>query len=344
MRRERVTIADVARRAGVSKVTVSYVINGREGKVRISDETRQRIWEAIRELGYRPNAVARALSRRRTCTIGLVMQYAAIFSAWSGFILEMLHGASDEAIAQQYDLLMYTGAHGDDVEHEANAVMDGRIDGALLLRDIDDPLSDILADSGFPHVLIFTRSRRPDVYYVDCDNVKGGYLATRHLLNLGHRAIAHLRGSTRSAPALDRWRGYVEAMREAGIEPREEWVLEMPGPLSEVKSLQELMASPNRPTALFAWSDDAAIRAMQVLREMGLRVPQDVAIIGYDSTEVCNHTDPPLTSVRQPIYEMAREGVRTLVCLMRGERPRRVARLFEPTIDVRASCGALYRK
>jgi LacI family transcriptional regulator len=340
MRRERVTIADVARKVGVSKVTVSYVVNGREGKVRISEETRQRIWEAIRELGYRPNALARALSRRRTNTIGVVMQYAGIFGGWSGFMLELLHGASHEAIEQQYDLLMYTGTHGDDAEHEANAVMDGRIDGALLLRDIDDPLSDILADNGFPHVLIFTRARRPDVYYVDCDNVKGGYLATKHLLSLGHRAIAHLRGSSRAAPALDRWHGYVQAMREAGIEPEEGWVIEMHSPLSEADALATLLRSAKRPTAIFAWSDEVAIRAMQVLREMNLRIPEDVAVVGYDSTEVCNHTDPPLTSVRQPVYEMAREGVRTLARLINGERPRRYARLFEPTLDVRRSCGA----
>lgn len=340
MHKERVTITDVARRAGVSKVTVSYVINGREGRVRISDETRQRIREAIRELGYRPNALARALTQQRTSTIGVVMQYAAIFGGWSGFILELLHGASHEAIEQQYDLMMYTGAHGDDVEHETNAVMDGRIDGALLLRDIDDPLSDILADSGFPHVLIFTRSRRPDVYYVDCDNVKGGYMATKHLLNLRHRAIVHLRGSSHSAPALDRWHGYVQAMREEGIEPGEGWVIEMPGPLSDVTPLVALLRASNRPTAIFAWSDDVAIRAMQVVREIDLRIPEDVAVVGYDSTEVCNHTDPPLTSVRQPIYEMAREGVRTLVRLINGERPRRLARVFEPTLDIRRSCGA----
>jgi len=340
MRRERVTIADVARKVGVSKVTVSYVVNGREGKVRISEETRQRIWEAIRELGYRPNALARALSRRRTNTIGVVMQYAGIFGGWSGFMLELLHGVSHEAIEQQYDLLMYTGTHGDDAEHEANAVMDGRIDGALLLRDIDDPLSDILADNGFPHVLIFTRARRPDVYYVDCDNVKGGYLATKHLLSLGHRAIVHLRGSSRAAPALDRWHGYVQAMREAGIEPEDGWVIEMPSPLSSAEALVTLMRSAKRPTAIFAWSDEVAIRAMQLLREMNLRIPEDVAVVGFDSTEVCNHTDPPLTSVRQPVYEMAQEGVRTLARLINGERPRRYARLFEPTLDVRRSCGA----
>lgn len=307
--------------------------------MRITEETRQRIWDAIRELGYRPNALARALTHQRTYTIGMVMQYAAIFGGWSGFMLELLHGATHEAIEQGYDLMMYTKAHGD-IEHEINAIMDGRIDGALLLRDIDDPLSDILADNGLPHVLIFTRARRPDVYYVDCDNVKGGYIATKHLLELGHTRIAHLRGTSRSAPALDRWHGYVQAMREASIEPKEGWVIEMPGAQSDISPLLELMRSPVSPTAIFAWSDDVAIRAMQVLRSLGQRIPEDVAIIGYDSTEVCNHTDPPLSSVRQPVYEMAREGVKTLVRLIKGERPRRIARLFEPVLDIRRSCGA----
>jgi LacI family transcriptional regulator len=129
-------------------------------------------------------------------------------------------------------------------------------------------------------------------------------------------------------------------MREAGIEPEDGWVIEMPSPLSSAEALVTLMRSAKRPTAIFAWSDEVAIRAMQLLREMNLRIPEDVAVVGFDSTEVCNHTDPPLTSVRQPVYEMAQEGVRTLARLINGERPRRYARLFEPTLDVRRSCGA----
>lgn len=339
MQKRKVTIRDVAERAGVSKVTVSYVLNDRQSAVKISEETKQRIWAAVEELGYHPNAVARALARKRTDTIAIVLQFPAVFRGWSGFTNELMHGASDKAIQLGYDLILHTKAQSS-IMGELQAITDGRADGALLLRDYDDPLPGMLAERGFPYMLFFTRSPRRDTYWVDCDNFLGGRLATEHLLRLGHTKILHLTGSPASASVVDRLAGYRDTLRANDIPVRQEWIVQVNHPGDDFTSFTRLMQSADRPTAIFAWSDDVAIRAMSICREINLRVPQDVAIIGYDSTGICEHTNPPLTSVRQPIYEMACSAMQTLVDLIEGNDPPERHTIYAPALDIRGSCGA----
>ncbi len=330
---------DVARRAGVSKVTVSNILNNRPTAVPISEATRQRVLAVVRELGYYPNAVARALARKCTDTIAVVLQFPAIFQGWSGFTNELMHGVSDKAIDLGYDIMLHTRSQPT-VESEAQALMDGRVDGALLLRDYDDPLSDLLAEREFPHVLFFTRSRREDVYWVDCDHIHGARLAVEHLIQQGHRRIAHLAGSPSALSARERLRGYRLTMEAHGLEVRSEWII-LPKPDgTEWEHLAHLLQRPDRPTALFAWSDESALRVLNLCSELGLKVPDDLALIGFDSTQICEHTQPPLTSVRQPIYQMASDALEMLVKLVRGERVEPRTRLYTPTLDIRASCGA----
>src|SRR5579883_1943920 len=175
MGRNGVTISDVARRSGVSKVTVSYVLNGRESRIKISDATKREVFAAARELGYHPNALARGLARRRTDTLTIVMQFANVFSGWSGFINELMRGASDKACELGYDLMLHTKSQTT-LDAEMAALTDGRADGALLLRDYDDPLAERLAERGFPCVQIFSHSSNPALYSVDCDNYLGGQM------------------------------------------------------------------------------------------------------------------------------------------------------------------------
>ncbi len=335
MNRRRVTLADVARRAGISKVTVSNILNNRPTAVPISEATRQRVLAAVQELGYYPNAVARALVRQRTDTIAVVLQFPAIFQGWSGFTNELMHGVSDKAIELGYDILMHTRAQP---SAEASVLMDGRVDGALLLRDYEDPLIDLLTERGFPMVLFFTRSHRDDVCWVDCDNVAGARMAVEHLIQLGHRRIAHLAGSPRACSARDRLQGYRQTMAEHGLRIREDYIIPLHHGGADLTPLRELLCSPNRPTALFAWSDEVAFRALSLCNELGLKVPDDIAIVGFDSTPICEHTHPPLTSIRQPIYQMAADALTLLVQLIRGERVE--PRLYTPSLDIRASCGA----
>lgn len=340
------TIRDVAERAGVSKATVSYVLNGREASMRIPAETKRRILEAVRELGYHPNALARGLAHKRTDTIAIVMQYPAVFQGWSGFTIEMMRGATDAAITLGYDILLHTKQPEANQEHllaqEVATLTDGRVDGALLLRDVDDPLADALDRRGFPTVLMFTSGSRPDQWFVDCDNVQGAILATEHLLALGHRRIVHLAGPLRSGPGRDRRLGYQQAMERAGLEAPPDWIVELAYSSADFRPAVRLFerGEDERPTAAFAWSDDVAIEMMRVLRELGLRVPEDVAVIGYDSTPLCDHTDPPLTSVRQPIYDMAGQALTLLTQRIRGEEVTTTQRLVPPELVIRRSCGA----
>ena len=339
MTKRRVTLEDVAKRAGVSKVTVSNILNNRPTAVPISEATRQRVLAVVQELGYYPNAVARALARQRTDTVAVVLQFPAIFQGWSGFTNELMRGVSDKAIALGYDILLHTRAQPS-VELEAQSLMDGRVDGALLLRDYDDPLSSILAERDFPHVLFFTRSRRPDVCWVDCDNYKGAQLAVEHLLSLGRTRIAHLAGPPSACSALDRLQGYRDAIERHGLSVPVEWVIPAHYGGADLTPLATMLLQPRRPNAIFAWSDEVAIRAMNLCKELGLHVPDDVAVVGFDSTQICEHTHPPLTSVRQPIYEMAATALEMLVKLIRREPLLERMRVFAPTLEVRSSCGA----
>ncbi len=340
MSKNAVTIKDVALRGGVSKTAVSYVLSGREAGVRISDETRKRVLAAAQDLGYHPNALARGLARRRTDTLTLVMQFPSVFSGWSGFVNELMHGATDAATALGFDLMLHTKGHGE-VEQDAAALTDGRADGALLLRDRDDPLAERLQGRGLPFVQIFSSSASLQTCFVDCDNAAGARLAVDHLWALGHRRIGHLFGSPHSAAASERLHGYRDALCAHGVAPRSEWECGIGYAGDDFAPFAAMMTRPEAPTAIFAWSDDVAVRAVRVLSEqLGQRVPEDVSVVGFDGTEMCEHTSPRLTSVRQPVYAMAARGVETLAALIRCEPVPERAIVFAPTLSVRDSTAA----
>jgi DNA-binding LacI/PurR family transcriptional regulator len=344
-----VTMREVAERAGVSKAAVSYVLNGREVAMRIPDETRERILKAVRDLGYYPNALARSLANKGTHAIAVVMQYSNLFSGWSGFTNELMHGLTDASVVQGYNLMLQTrqperhwqGGEMDPVDAEVATLTDGRVDGALLLRDVDDPLPIALRQRGFPAVLMFTTSCDPAQWYIDCDNLLGGRLATKYLLSLGHRRIMHVCGTPHSGAAQERCVGYCNALQDAGLTVNPDWILEATSPLADLTPAVELFHQPreHRPTAIFAWSDDVAIKLMCALRGLGLRIPDDVAIVGFDSTALCDHTDPPLTSMRQPIYDMAARALTLLTERLHGETPDKTQIRVEPSLMVRHSCG-----
>lgn len=344
------TIRDVAKRAGVSKATVSYVLNGYAASRRIPDETKKRVLDAAAELSYHPNALARGLAHRYTDTVAVVMQYPAVFSGWSGFINEVMHGITDAAVELGYDVLLHTkrpeaslqADSTDLVAAEYATLTDRRVDGALLLRDVDDPLAVKLLERRFPNVLMFTTGYHPDQWFVDCDNIAGTLLAMEHLLALGHRRILHLAGPPHSGTARDRRQGYCRALEEAGILPQPAWIVEVTYPGADFGPAVDLFDAPpgQRPTAIFAWSDDVAIRMMRALRAKGLRIPEDVAVIGFDSTALCDHTDPPLTSVRQPIYDMAVQAFNLLTKRIAGNTVLQPQILVPPELVIRSSCGA----
>jgi LacI family transcriptional regulator len=332
----RVTIDDVARQAGVSKVTVSYVLNGRSADARISAPTQTKVREAASTLGYRANALARSLSTQRTDTLAVVFQSGAYFSAWSAFTSEVMRGVSEVCFEAGYDLVLHTKAVSSPEDEAAN-LSDGRVDGVLVLRDEDDKTLLELIARRTPCVQFFTHSENLSVPSVDLDNELGGRLATQHLLGLGHRNIAMICGSARSVSSSERIRGYATALRKFGIEPRPEWIMSATDSEEDMTPILEVLTGPDHPTGVFVWSDDIALKLLRDLRNRGLRVPEDISVVGFDSLPAAETAVPALTSVRQPVRTMAAEAARMLIDALNGRPIATPKVFFEPILDIRAS-------
>jgi len=336
MSRSRTTIEDVANLARVSKVTVSYVLNGRGAQARISVATAEKVREAARELGYRPNGLARRLLSRRTHTIALAFQYAGLFASESGFINELMAGVCQAATELGYDLVLHTRAPQPD-EDDADVLTDGRCDGALLLRDMQDPIASELANRGFPAVMFFTHSDDPRVSYIDADNFGGAEMAVRYLLERGHQKIGLIHGSDASFASFDRRRGFHQAMANHDLVSHDAWQIQMGWAKEDPTELLRMLRSEDRPTALVCWSDDVALEVLRLARDAGLSVPRDLAVMGFDSLGQCERSDPPLTSMRQPIREMASRATVALIDAIEGRREHPLRELLPFSVDARSS-------
>lgn len=340
-----VTIKDVAARAGVSKAAVSYVLNGRANEEKIPPETARRILAVAAELQYRPNALARGLAGMSTRTIRVVLQYAQWFSVWSGFTSEMMRGLASAAYSEDFELVLLTRQSAQkNLESELAHILDGRTDGAVLMRNFNDPLLGQLAERNFPFVLMFSHADDPRVPTVDCDNAQGGRMATDYLLDLGHRRILHVAGGQEdSSSGARRRQGFEEAMRARGIEPRPDWICPawQMGDVANFEPIAAALRLPpsERPTAIFAWYDGVALPVMELARDAGLRIPEDLSIIGFDGTEMGEHTSPPLTTVRQPIFEIASAAITQVSRRLQGIPEEDPRTLFAPELLLRASCA-----
>lgn len=331
--KKRFTLEDVAKLAGVGKVTASYVLNGRGDEFRIKKETQGRVLAAAKELEYRPSAVARSLVSKRANAITVVFQYANYFKAGSSFVNELMRGVCEACIEADINLILHTRTC-DCVKDEIHALMDGRSDGVLVLRDSDDPLLNELQTRQFPAVLFFTRPSGHELPFIDGDNFEGGALATRHLHGLGHQKIGFVGGSEGSTASNDRYQGYCNGLQALNLGQ---------DPLSiEIRTAEHVDDSfadwyrQHRPTGLVCWSDDVAFSCIKKLTSIGVRIPDELSIVGFDSSEACERIVPSLTSVRQPIFEMAREAGRLLIAKTQ-QRSYEYQSVFPLTLDVRGS-------
>ena len=336
--RKRFTIGDVARLAGVGKVTVSYVLNGRGEEYRISKETQERIHAAARELEYRPSAVARSMVSKRANAITVIFQYADYFKAGSSFVGELMRGVCEECVEADINLILHTRTFSS-VEEEADAIMDGRTDGALILRDADDPLLPLLHKRQFPVVPFFSRPTDQDIPFVDSDNLAGAITATEYLKGLGHTTIGMVTGSPGSISSNDRHHGYKTALGECY---RDDLVMCSAAQGDFASNFIEWVQT-HRPTAILSWSDDTAFLCIRLLQRNGFEVPNDISIIGFDSCEECERITPRLTSMRQPIFEIARSAARTLISATR-QQPAEICHVFPMTLDVRESTKSIEKE
>jgi LacI family transcriptional regulator len=303
MAAKRATIRDVAALAAVSHQTVSRVINGQTS---VAEPTRQRVLDAIEQLGYVPSPMARGLISNRTHTVGMVTADVS-----DGFFARAVAGAEIEARRRNYYLIVGSVEETPDDEEGTGylrLMLERRVEGLILARPGVAFAGEHLqgaANAGIPLVSIGS-TELPGFTSVDVDNRRGGFDATRHLLELGHRSIATIVGP-RDWPSADaRLAGYRDALRDAGVVANEQLVERCAdwGVESGHAATDRLLASGERFTAIFAHSDLIALGAIRRLREAGSGVPGDVSIVGYDDVPIAAYLDPPLTTVHQPMREV----------------------------------------
>ncbi|MFI7603820.1 LacI family DNA-binding transcriptional regulator [Micromonospora sp. NPDC049366] len=313
---QRPTLEEVARRAGVSRATVSRVVNG---STTVAEPIREAVHRAVAELGYVPNLAARSLVTQRTDSVALVMPEAAtrVFSDDQVFP-GIIRGVSQELEAADKQLvLMLAGSPAGHARVERYTT--GRhVDGVLFASlHGADPLPGTLARLGIPVVCSGRPLGEVPVPYVDVDHVSGVTAAVRHLVAGGRRRIATIAGPQDMVAGIERLTGYRKAMTEAGLPQRVatgDFTRE-----SGAAAMRHLLDEDPELDAVFAASDLMAHAALRTLREAGRRVPDDVAVIGFDDIETAAYTEPPLTTVRQPIQEIGRQMTRQLLRIAAGE-------------------------
>lgn len=312
----RPTLEEVARRAGVSRATVSRVVNG---STTVAEPIREAVHRAVAELGYVPNLAARSLVTQRTDSIALVMPEAAtrVFSD-DQFFPGIIRGVSQELEAADKQLVLMLAGSPAGHERVARYTTGRHVDGVLFASlHAADPLPARLARLGIPVVCSGRPLDDAPLPYVDVDHVGGVSRAVRHLLDSGRRRIATIAGPQDMVAGIERLAGYRETVVAAGLPERVatgDFTRE-----SGATAMRQLLAEHPDLDAVFVASDLMAQAALRTLREAGRRVPEDVAVIGFDDTETAAYTEPPLTTVRQPIQEIGRQMTRQLLRLAAGE-------------------------
>ena len=312
----RPTINDIATKVGLSKASVSRALNGKQD---VDPETRKRIFKIATQMGYVPSATARALSNGRSNCLGLLVP--SLTWPW---ILEVLRGVAEEIERSGYSLMLYTTANGEDSERAfmSQVVPAGAVDGlALVIPPGMFEYIGELAKRGMPVVVIDDRGHHPEFPTVATTNLEGGRSATQHLIDLGRRRIAMLNGQLEFGCNRDRLEGYKSALQDAGIRFEDRHT--MTGYFTEesgASGIARVLESDPKVDAVFAANDLMAFGAMRAIRNSGRRIPDDVAVVGFDDIPASAITHPPLTTVHQPLYEMGRKAAGMVMAAVRGDR------------------------
>ncbi len=336
-----VTIRDVARLAGVSVTSTSAALNGSTSRtIRVSRETRERIVAAAAQLGYVGNPIAKSLATGRTKTIGVMLPYADAFVDDNPFCAEVMSGIMAEAVERHYNVMLYTATEGLATDRVATLV-DSRIEGLLLIMPPRDGAIVIRCRKrGIPYVSVLAEPSEGETT-VNSDDFGGAMAATRHLIAAGHRRIAHPYGPEDVATSRPRRRGFRAAMKEAGLPIAPGYSFETDlNHRGGAEALERLLALPEPPTAVFCPNDLVAGGMLPAARAAGLRIPRDLAIVGYDDTRYAERTDPPLTSVHMPIREMGALAADLLFARLEGRYVEDLQPVLPVSLTVRRSCGA----
>lgn len=336
-RERRVTIGDVAARARVSKSAVSFVFNGRSG---VGAEARERILKAADELGWRPDARARALSRSRAQAFGLVVRRQPELLSTDPFFPQFVAGVESELSKVEYALVLQV-VDNEQTERDAYVrfAHEARVDG-VFLNDLrtDDTRPHELAMLGLPCVLVGPAASDVGEFQpIGLDDAAGVRRAVRHLYALGHRRIAHVAGAEGYVHSDVRRRAWIEEMSELGLDPGPVIDADFTG-ASGARATHELLDLARPPSAIVYANDLMAIAGMSAANDRGIRVPHDLSVVGFDDIPLAPYVVPPLTTVRQDVFEWARVCARTLVAIVEG---RAAEPATMPPVDfiVRGSTG-----
>jgi LacI family transcriptional regulator len=322
----KVTISDIARLAGVSKATISRVLNG---KPDVDPETRERVLRLVDEFGFVPSIAASGLAGGRSRLLGVLIPSLI----WP-LMPEVMRGIGEVVENTAYELVLYTMSPTQDRSAVIDRILAAKLTSGLLAVFPGQSTDHLnwLQDQGFPIVMIDDQGAPTRAPWVGTDNREGAYAAVRHLLSLGHRRIAHIQAPSTFQVSKDRAAGYRDALAEAGLALEPSFLVEGDfRPSSGRVGAEKLLSLPNRPTAIFAANDEMAYGVLAAAETLGLRVPDDLAVVGFDDIASSAHIRPPLTTVRQPFYEMGQAATRML--LSQVEAPR-------PTVTQRHTAGA----
>jgi DNA-binding LacI/PurR family transcriptional regulator len=329
-----ISIKDIARAAGVSHSTVSRALSRNP---LISVTTRTRIQRLADEMGYSPDAGARGLVMRRTCTVGVVVTTIA-----DPFSAEVVEGIEGVAYAHGYSVLL--AASQDEPEREIAAVetlRSKRVDAVVVTSSRVGSLhQERLGAAGVPVVLLNSHSQQlsPHTLSVRVDDVHGGRLATEHLLALGHRRIAHVAGPAGHSPSADRLAGYRAALEGEGIVLDDALVFAGTGrPVTGEHALASLLALTERPTAVFCYNDMTAIGLLAAARHAGVVVPRDLAVVGFDDIPFAAYVSPALTTIAQPKFDLGRRAMDMALKLIAGSSGEGGDVILQGTLVVRES-------
>lgn len=326
----RVKMADVARTAGVSVATVSKVVNGRYG---VAQSTVDRVQQVIESMGYEASLGAKSLRSHRTNVLGILV------ADFEPFSTELLKGASAALGETGYELLAYSGGGGGKVGWERRYI--SRLSGTLIDGAIIVTPTVVDANYGIPVVAVDPHTGPSGPPTVDSDSLAGAVTATRYLIGLGHRRIGFIGGRPDLESARLREAGFRQAMADAGIAVDESLVRSGGYATKTTEGpAHELLTLPDRPTAVFAANDLSAIAVIDVARELGLAVPDDLSVIGFDNVPESALANPPLTTIAQPLQQMGAEALRLLVDVINGVERDPHLRLPTQLVE-RSSCRAI---
>ncbi len=341
-RKKKTTLNDIALTTGVAPMTVSRVVNG-TGYV--SKETKEKVLLAVKKMSYRRNGVARNLKRQRTETVGLVLGDLS-----NPYSTEIANAVRETLSVRGYNLFICISEHSAKEDVIAfESLVDHNVDGIIVATRSNkdgDRLLTTIADSNLPMVVVGRDFLHDSVDYVTADNLTGGFEATQHLIDLGHRRIAFIGAGFESRSSLKRLQGYLKALEKHGIEIDERLITgrkepDVPGYSTEkigYEAMKRLLSLPNRPTAIFARNDFTAIGAMSAIKEAALSIPKDIAIVGFDDIPLAVHMMPSLTTIRQPMRFLGRLAAEMLLRRISNDDPiEREERVLDCELIVRES-------